>query len=114
VVLFANQNRKVGQSSSPEDESAGEVGAQDAEVSQQKHASEQDLNLLPVRAVQLGFTFKRTVSREFYFSFFHETTSPRTLIIQFTPFRISLKACKDISNSILTSGVKGTGCKLQY
>ncbi len=59
MVLLANQNRKVGESSSPEDESAGEVGAQDAEVGQQKHASEQDLNLLPVRAVQLGFTYKK-------------------------------------------------------
>ncbi len=70
MVRLANQNRKVGESSSPEDESAGEVGAQDAEVGQQKHASEQDLNLLPVRVMELGFTFKRTVSREFYFSFF--------------------------------------------
>ncbi len=70
MVLLANQNRKVGQSSSPEDESAGEVGAQDAEVGQQEHAGEQDLNLLPVRAVELGFTFKKTVSREFQFSFF--------------------------------------------
>jgi hypothetical protein len=70
MVLLANQYRKVGQSSSPEDESAGEVGAQDAEVGQHEHAGEQDLNLLPVRAVQLGFTYKRTVSREFLLQFF--------------------------------------------
>ncbi len=40
MVLLANQNRKVGESSSPEDETAGEVGAQDAEIGQQEHASE--------------------------------------------------------------------------
>jgi hypothetical protein len=84
MVLLANQNRKVGQSPSPEDESAGEVGAQDAEVGQKEHAREQDLDLLPVRAVKLGFTFKRTVLGEFYFSFFHESASPRNLIIHFT------------------------------
>jgi len=86
VVRLANQNRKVGESSSPEDESASEVGAQDAEVGQQKHASEQDLNLLPVRAVQLGFTFKKDSVMGVLFQFIcHESASPRTLIIQFTP-----------------------------
>jgi hypothetical protein len=56
-------------------------------------------------------TFKGTVSRDFCFWFFHESVSPKPLIIPLGPFRMFSKIRGDIRSSWFATGVVDTGGK---
>ena len=55
--------------------------------------------------------FKGTVSRDFCFRFFHESPSPKPLIIKVGSYQIFSKIRGDIRKSRCTTGVNDTGGK---
>ncbi len=64
--------------------------------------------------LDFDYLFKGTVSRDFwllFFFIFHDSVSPKPLIIHLGPFRIFSKIHEDIRSSRIATGVNDTGGK---
>jgi hypothetical protein len=68
----------------------------------------------PCFGQQMTTVFKRgSVTRFFAFGFFHESVSPKPLIMPIGPFQIFLKIRGDLCSSRFPTGVVDTGGKWQ-